>query len=135
MDLDAARVIAYSLKQPMSAIRHYIDDWEGAGVHVRYVATTEELCPCGYHYATESGLCVRCETQRELERQTERDADEERRLEQLTTRRVNAVKKARERMRKRFLANPRDKEAKAKLAMCDEIIAEFEEADHEDFDE
>jgi hypothetical protein len=135
MDTDVARIVGYRLKLSGHSVRELLDDLESAGVHLRYVPTTGDLCPCSYHYATESGLCVKCETERELELQMERDDDERRRLEEQTTRRINATKKARERMRRQHMANPRDKEAKAMLAAVDEFIALMEEAQDESEEE
>lgn len=126
---EAARAIALQLKWSMTDVRSFIDDLEHQGVHITFAPTTGELCPCGYHYATPSGLCVKCETDREVERQQEEDEAEEARLAEETERRLNNVKKARERMRKRFLANPRDKGAKEMLGAVDEFIALMEHDD------
>jgi hypothetical protein len=114
----------------MGYAREFTSDLEAIGVYLIYRPTSDELCPCGYHMATESGLCVRCETEREEEEQRERDAEEEARLRKEAERRINKAKKARERMRRRFLANPRDENAKAMLEVVDEFIA-LMEADYE----
>lgn len=129
MSDEAARTLALLLKWRMADVRGLMDELEASGVHVQYIPTTGDLCPCTYHYATESGLCVKCETDREVARQKERDEAERERLANDTERRINAAKKARERMRRRHLANPRDTEAKEMLRAVDEFIALMEEPD------
>jgi hypothetical protein len=132
----AAEVIAVLQKWSMTTTRAFIADLEAEGVHVIHRPMTGELCPCGYHMATDSGLCVKCETDREVDRQREADAVEEARLRRENERRINKAKKARERMRRRFLANPRDSDAKELLDAVDEFIALMEEdCESDDFDD
>lgn len=106
---DAARAIAYRLKWSMAAVRELLNDLEAAGVSVVFAPVSDEVCPnCGLHYATEeTGFCVACTTERELERQRAADWEEEERLREEATRRVNAQKKQRQRMREEYGANPR----------------------------
>ena len=54
------QAIGYRLKISAAAAREVIGDLESAGVHMRYIETTGELCTnCATHYSTESGFCVR----------------------------------------------------------------------------
>ncbi len=104
---EAARAIALRLKWSMTKVRELVAELEADGVHLVYRPTTGDLCPCTYHYATESGLCVKCETKRDLERQQMALEEEERRLEAEAERDRNAEKKRRQRVRERYDANPR----------------------------
>lgn len=105
---EAARAIAVRLKLSMPAVHSLIDDLEHAGVFVTYRETTGDLCPnCAEHYATESGFCVRCETEEALRLQREADEAEEERLREEAERARNIVKKRRQRYRELYDANPR----------------------------
>lgn len=107
----AAQALALQLGWSMTYVRKLLSELEAQGVHLVYQPITTELCSnCCAHYATqESGFCVRCTTEMELERQRIADFEEEQRLREEAERETNEVKKARERMRQEFDANPRKK--------------------------
>lgn len=134
----AAREYAQYHRLSMATVRVQLDELEARGVFLVYREPTDEWCPaCMARKATEpSGFCIKCDTEREKRRQLERDEDEREELARERTTKLNAVKKRRERMRERFLANPRDKDAKEVLAAVDYFIEFMEEevnaAAHED---
>jgi uncharacterized Zn finger protein (UPF0148 family) len=120
---DAVAALARGQKWSMAYAREFASDLEAVGVHLIYRPMTEELCPrCGYHYATESGVCVRCETEEEESRRQEELEDERRRLTRDRKRKVDAVKQALKRMREPLLANPRDKRAKELVAAVEQFL-------------
>lgn len=106
---EATRVLAMRLKWTTADTRRLIEELEGFGVYVTHVPTTGDLCPnCATHYATErTGFCVKCTTAMDLERQRREDEEEEARLQEEAERAKNATKKARQRMREEYGANPR----------------------------
>lgn len=106
---EAARALSLRLKWSMADVRHLIAELESDGVYVTYVPTTGELCPnCTAHYATErTGFCVKCSTEMEIDRQRREDEEEEARLQEEAERKLNAIKKQRQRMREEYGANPR----------------------------
>lgn len=107
---DAARVVAVHLKWSMTEVRALLENLEHQGVHLVSRQTTGELCPaCAAHWATESGLCVRCETERELADRRRAMQDEQERLEEEATKVRNALKTEHKRMRLPYAANPRRK--------------------------
>jgi hypothetical protein len=108
---EATARLALRLKWSMADVRRLLDDLEADGVSVIYTPTTGDLCPaCTAHYATEeTGFCIRCTTDRKLERQREADEAEEARLREEAVRAVNEQKQERKRMRELYQANPRTK--------------------------
>jgi len=121
------KCIAVRLKWSMADVRSFVDDLEGDGIQMAYVPWSGELCTaCGYHNATETGFCIGCNTKREVENRKERDEEERERLERRAEKAINANKTERKRMRKKFLANPRDKKAKELWAEIEEFLDTIE---------
>lgn len=137
MEQGAVSVVARALKCTTGTAKALLEHLEYRGWRLVHRPVADDLCPaCGvYRQLEESGLCFKCTTERELERQKEADYAEEARLAKMTERRVNQVKKARERMRRRHLANPRDTEARQMLAVVDAFIALMEAATDEEWED
>lgn len=128
MTEEAARLIAYRLKWQMADVRALLAELEAEGVFVTYQPTTGELCTsCTVHLANESGFCPICEAN-ELAIEAAEEMDAERhRLQHMKTKLENVMKTQRKRMRKRFLANPRDKENRMRWQIAQELLDQIEE--------
>lgn len=122
------KALAVKLKWSMSDVRALVEDLEGEGIQLVYAPVTKELCSnCAAHYATETGFCIACENRAEVERQRMRDEDEQKWLMDRAEKAINATKSARKRMRRKFLANPRDAKAKELWAAVEEFLELIED--------
>lgn len=132
---DVVRLLAYALKRSASDTRTLIDELEAAGVYMTYRPTTSELCPCGYHFATESGLCAKCEAEEEAFAAIEGIESERQQLAEYRTKLENVLKQQRKRMRSKFLANPRDSENRLRWEIAKELLEDIAAAQDEEFGE
>lgn len=104
---DGEEAIAIHLKRTRQDVR------EMAAILVVSLAPMERLQWCDKCCAWRSSLdeftgwCPPCTTRHKLELERIADEEEERRLAEAATRETNVVKKARERMRAQYDANPR----------------------------
>ncbi len=122
---EAVRAIARALKASHADVLRALDDLAAEGVTVAYEPVTGVLCPkCGSGWATErNGFCRACNDRDKAEHWRIEIDDERERLRYQRKLLLDEVKQQRRRMRKPFLANPRDEHAKSVLAAVDEFIA------------
>lgn len=119
--------VARAFKRTAADTRALLADLEAEGYTVVY-RETFDLCPCGYHYATESGLCLSCEAKEEERVRAEEIVEESKRLEEEFGRMRNKLKTALKRERERFFAKPRDASNRERWRIARELIADIEES-------
>ncbi len=125
---DTTAAVALAFRRSHADTQAILDDLEAQGIHVVFRAVTGDLCPCGYHYATESGLCLACEAAEAALEKADEIAAERKRLEAEFVKMINRYKTAKKRERARFFANPRDSENRERWRIARELFDDIEES-------